>query len=323
MVQSFLKKFTSSSSSTQKKSTSPKQPQAQVYSHSITIIGPRSSGKTTYLAGLSYLPQRRSQNQNQSKNRISYRVKALNSNAEQLYTDVQNVIMEGLEFDPSSDVTEFIFNITIEQKNQQEIITLNTKDFAGEGLDYIDQVGSKYRNYLEECLKNKKNPQKNFLILLGNWDPDYRDNNGNFVNLDATFCQTIKTFKKIAEEQCDEDQLKQLRFALVMNKCEKGELWPLRLSPEEDIFDRYLRDTTDEIRGIVADFGIPPKNLEFFAMSTFGVRGDDDPRPNRKDPETRQGDRGSTLLINRQWKPYGMLSPIYWLATGKRLPDHV
>jgi hypothetical protein len=104
-------------------------------------------------------------------------------------------------------------------------------------------------------------------------------------------------------------RLADLRLAIAMSKCERGELWPGRLDPEMDIFYEHLPSTTQTLRD-----GIPKKNLRFYALSTFGVLSRNDPRPNRKDEPYNS--KGSVLRNqNReQWRPYGMMSPLYWLS---------
>ena len=65
---------------------------------------------------------------------------------------------------------------------------------------------------------------------------------------------------------------------------------------------------------------IPAKNLRFHAISTFGVLGRNDPRPNRIVEWGTDG-RNSVLREANRWQPYGIISPLYWLSTGKRMRD--
>ncbi len=104
-----------------------------------------------------------------------------------------------------------------------------------------------------------------------------------------------------------------LRIAVAMSKCERGELWPGRLDPEIDLFDVHLPKTKATLCR-----KIPPKNLQFYAISTFGVLRRNDPRPNRVDELGREGYL-SVLREPSHWRPYGMISPLYWLSKGKRM----
>jgi hypothetical protein len=284
----------------------------------VTIIGPRSSGKTTYLAGLAYFPQK---TQEENKNNPKYEVRVDDSeDAAKLVRDAKNILLNGSSFKPTlldfkqakERPKSYSFTININYP-QKETINLQTTDFPGEGLERITDKTSEYREYLEERLTEK---DSSFLILLSNWEDD------NEIS------ETIEVFKNIISFKVAQEDWQNLRFAVAMNKCERGELWPSRIEPERDLFHKYLSHTTTELHQLVKQFGIPNDNLKFFAMSTFGVIKDDDPRPNRKDEikiaRTAANDevRISTLKEPKIWKPYGMISPLYWLATKKRLsPD--
>ncbi|OYQ65086.1 hypothetical protein B9G53_08835 [Pseudanabaena sp. SR411] len=294
------------------------KPKVTEHTGTITIIGPRSSGKTTYLAGLAYFPQKSLE---ENKNNPKYEVRVGDSkDALNLVRDAKNILFNGGGFKPTVlDFKEakerpksYDFTININHP-QKETISLQTTDFPGEGLEKITDKTSEYREYLEERLTEK---DSSFLILLSNWEDD------NEIS------ETIQVFKDIISFKVAQEDWQNLRFAVAMNKCERGELWPSRIEPEMDLFHQYLPNTTYELYQLIKQFGIPKENLKFFAMSTFGVIRDDDPRPNRKDEikiaRTASDDevRVSTLKEPKLWKPYGMISPLYWLATKKRLsPD--
>jgi hypothetical protein len=99
-----------------------------------------------------------------------------------------------------------------------------------------------------------------------------------------------------------------LKIAVAMSKCERGEIWSGRLDPETDLFDVHLPKTKAILRSRIAS-----KNLQFFAISTFGVLRRNDPRPNRVDVHGTGG-RRSTLRKPSNWKPFGMIQPLYWLS---------
>jgi hypothetical protein len=48
----------------------------------------------------------------------------------------------------------------------------------------------------------------------------------------------------------------------------------------------------------------------------------DDPRPNRTDEMGYDG-RKSVLRQTKLWQPYGMMAPLYWLNSGKRIKHNV
>jgi hypothetical protein len=104
------------------------------------------------------------------------------------------------------------------------------------------------------------------------------------------------------------DRLKDLKLAIAMSKCERGELWPGRIEPEIDLFGVHLPNTQLTLKE-----RIPPKNLRFYALSTFGVLGRTDPRPNRVDEQGKEG-KASVLREASHWHPYNMIDPLYWLS---------
>ena len=64
-----------------------------------------------------------------------------------------------------------------------------------------------------------------------------------------------------------------------------------------------------------------PHRIEFFACSSFGVLADKDLRPNRLMGVDNDKREYARLMDRRNWRPYGLLSPIYWLTTGRRYKD--
>jgi hypothetical protein len=106
------------------------------------------------------------------------------------------------------------------------------------------------------------------------------------------------------------------RIAVVMSKCERGEAWTGRLDPREDLFRLRMPETYNELK-LSRHL---PQRIEFFACSSFGVLGDKDPRPNRLIGSNDKREY-AYLMDKEKWRPYGLLSPIYWLTTGRRYKD--
>ena len=108
-----------------------------------------------------------------------------------------------------------------------------------------------------------------------------------------------------------------------MSKCERGEIWTGRFQPDEDLFELRLPETYEFLKN---NFTSPKKRLKFFACSSFGVLGDSqydfDPRPNRNfgDYEA-DADIEGFIKNPDSWNPFGLISPLYWLSTGKELYD--
>jgi hypothetical protein len=104
-----------------------------------------------------------------------------------------------------------------------------------------------------------------------------------------------------------------------MSKCERGEIWPGRLDPDEDLFKVRLPNT---YRCLTENKNISNKRLRFFACSSFGVRDFQDPRPNRQSFDKDLPSEFSAVIRDDcEWKPYGLIAPLYWLSTGNVLSE--
>jgi len=100
-----------------------------------------------------------------------------------------------------------------------------------------------------------------------------------------------------------------------MSKCERGEIWPGRLDPEQDLFKIHLPKTQDLLRK-----KLTANNLKFFASSTFGVLGPHNPRPNRED-RILKGEPASVLRDTENWKPYNLIEPLLWITQSSKAEE--
>lgn len=266
----------------------------------IRVIGPRSSGKTTYLAALAYEPARGSR---KSQN---FKVQALNDDTRKLAEKAENIILEGGSLEPSGtyvrtidDLAVYSFNIQVKKGFSQDQFTLAVRDYPGEIFDDLENGSSNpiYQEFIDECLTKDVS---GCLILLTEWKR----------GTDRHYNRVLRRF---IEQMDRHDRVNDLRLAVVMSKCERGELWPGRLEPEIDLFDVHLPETKKVLKD-----SIPDKNLNFYAISTFGVLGRNNPRPNRIEEWGTDG-RNSVLREPNRWRPYGLISPLYWLSKGKRM----
>ena len=284
----------------------------------VVVIGPRASGKTTYLAGLTLLISKK-KDLFLEKAKVDADLEALVSSkaSETLKMNARDIIFSKTSFlptDKDGPIQEYRFKGNVSYAGHSHKFSLDAVDVPGEGLESIEEEGSKTREYLEKQISQNEAPVV-FLLLLGDWAPP---------DSDTKLCGILDSFKKVMLDNANLETAKRYRFAVVMNKCERGELWTRRLAPETDIFRTDLKESRNSLHSIFKEFEIPLENLGFFAMSTFGVLGENDFRPNRD--ETRQHEDNQYRCVLRNvdsWHPYGMLSPIYWLITGRRLPEYV
>lgn len=270
----------------------------------IRVIGPRGSGKTTYLAALAYWPDKRRAG-NKVKN---FAIQALNDETRELADKAENIIREGGSLEPTTvqggiDSLPF-YSFRIEMKTslgKPEEINLAIRDYPGEIFEELESGKNSYlhEDFLNECFMKDIT---GCLILLTEWKK----------GTDKFYSRVLKRFTDLIDSH---DRANDLRIAVAMSKCERGELWSGRLEPEIDLFDVHLPETKAVLKA-----KITKKNLRFYAISTFGVLQRNDPRPNRVDEWGTDG-RHSALRKPSIWQPYGMISPLYWLSTGKRMRD--
>ncbi|BAZ28857.1 hypothetical protein NIES4074_12920 [Cylindrospermum sp. NIES-4074] len=282
----------------------------------IRIIGPRSSGKTTYLATLAYFPHQKELESQLPGLTISY---DRGSETGRLARMAEDIIKKGAKLAGTlkgdvDNIPYYYFRIkipTFKGLSGTEI-ELTTRDFAGKIFEDLSTEHKSYEiiPFIEDLFV-----AQSWMVMLTDWEP------GQDTRL------YLPAFEKLSQEISDREQvnpeIKNLRIAVVMSKCERGEIWPGRLEPEEDLFKVRLPKTYQFLNKT-----FPPRTnrLRFFACSSFGVlsdRTDDfDPRPNRYIPDDgSSADHNAFLRSPNQWHPFGLISPIYWLSTGKNLHD--
>jgi hypothetical protein len=268
----------------------------------IRVIGPKGSGKTTYLAALAYQPLRA------MKEYQNLKVQAVNDDTRNLADKAENIISQGASVEPTSsevtniyDLPSYSFNIELKRRfrKQQEQINLVARDYPGEIFEDLEFGSSNplHQEFIEECLTADVN---GCLILLTHWQS----------GTDSSYSRIVQRFIELMDKY---ERTSNLRLAIAMSKCERGELWPGRLDPHTDLFNVHLPRTTH-----ILQQNIPAQNLGFYAISTFGVLGRKDPRPNRTQEWGTDG-KLAVLRDAKKWRPYNLVAPLYWLSTGRKL----
>ncbi|MBD2775237.1 hypothetical protein [Iningainema tapete] len=282
----------------------------------IRLIGARSSGKTTYLATLAHLPHQKQLESQFPGLAVTY---DKNSEAGKLARMAEDIIKKGTKLAGTNrgnvnNLPYYYFRIQIPSRKglPGTEIELTVRDFAGEIFHDIplEHKWHEIQSYIDDLFT-----AQSWMVMLTDWQPS----------------QDTRLYKPALEKLCQEisereqvnREIKNLRIAVVMSKCERGEIWPCRLEPEEDLFKVRLPQT---YRFLTKKFPPRTNRLKFFACSSFGVLSsrpnDFDPRPNRYIPDDGSpADYNAFLRSPSQWHPFGLISPIYWLSTGKTLHD--
>jgi hypothetical protein len=269
----------------------------------IRIIGPRSSGKTTYLAALLRLPDEL------KKQFPGLKVIPGTDCGEDLIKLAANTIEKGADLAGTDIGNEPEFQLSIiipaTKRNSRISLELVAKDYSGEIFKWAAQRhnSSKLEPYLNEWFK-----AKGLMIMMTDWESE----NDERLYLPAM----VKILSELIDRTKVNPELRDFRIAIVMTKCERGEIWPCRIDPEEDLFRVRLPKTYALLKKL------PKTTRRFFACSTFGVMGDRDPRPNRYIPSDGSSPELNAYLRDKDaWKPYGLISPLYWLTTGRVFHD--
>lgn len=268
----------------------------------IRIIGPRASGKTTYLAALAAFPH--------ITQFPGLEVKP-EEEAKNLEEMAENILKQGARLPPTDRDEQPIYRFHIKIPATKSLpipttIDLVAKDYAGEIFE--DIAKSDRWNQVESYVKDLLTVH-GLMIVLTDWDTEK----------DTGLYKPVfeRLWQEISAEERIRPVIKKLRIAVVMAKCERGELWPGRLDPGEDLFKVRLPKT---YRFMTTQ--VPSQRLKFFACSSFGVLGRRNPRPNRRSPgDGSSAEYSDSLRKPSVWRPYGILSPIYWLSTGRVFYD--
>ncbi len=277
-------------------------------SNNISIIGPRMSGKTTYLAALAYHESHGIQH----NQKITYTVTPQTIEARNLKNKAKLLLEKQGQIEPTNigkkiktieDLPFYSFAIErqiskfekiFNNRSIPEKIQITTRDYPGEIFNDLAESnlsGDDKEAFVEDCFINKRG----CIMMLPAWESGIDD-------------YYLSMLENLVDMMDNMGNKKDYKMAVVMSKCERGEIWPGRLEPESDLFQLHLPETTKYLRRTFE------KNVAFFALSTFGVRGAKDPRPNRIDL-VRGKESGSILYQSGkgQWKPYNLIEPLYWL----------
>lgn len=282
--------------------------------HQIAIVGSTGIGKTTSIVSMAKFFESRQKSQHLKH--YSFLVKQVDAGGNDLPPEkslVQqwaNILEANDELRATIDRKHYSFRLEIHGRYSVESIIrirINLMDHAGEIFKSLDKepIPDETTDNLKPCLNTSK-----WLFVVHDWESETAD-----IDAKNRINKLIGMVPDSAKSS--------LRIAVVMSKCERGELWPGRKEAEEDLFEVYLPKTHKALKETV--FVNHPKNLGFFASSAFGILSNETPLPNRSYIDKSDRDQRAVLIDTREnsWKPYGLLSPMIWLCEGEKwkIPD--
>lgn len=275
------------------------------------IIGPRKSGKTTYLAALAYWPDAK----NAKSNSPIESVEPKDDDTVKLIGMAQDILETGASLAGTylPDAPDLLppYSLSIKMKpafgggNQRFEVTC--KDFAGELFDKLRSGNTaETKLYLEECAE-----APGLLIIL----------DGTFFTEDQKYAQGLENLKSQVKLRLREKNkaLNNYRTAVVFSKAEQAQVWIHR----HDI-PKFMRlkfnQTYQTLERWSKEWQCP---INYFLCSAFGMKVDRQGAPPTPNVKVTSRENGVTLgVINRpeDWQPFGLVAPIYWLYTGKDNP---
>ena len=265
----------------------------------LRLIGDRGSGKTGYLASLAYWPNASTESPVDS-------VIPVGQESQELVKKARDILEQGLQFEPTrldrdvDDMKDYALSINLKKKLGRQVqLNISCKDYSGEFFsDLLYKAGDPLLNdYVEDCCF-----ANGLLVLV----------DGTAHRKDSEYA--IGMEKLLMELDRGQLDTKQRRIALVLSKCEQSELWVSRHQPKQ-LAARRFRQLSQKLEVWSAQGG---GSVNYFAASAFGVLGKQFPEPNSQ--QIRRSRDGTTSIIKRPklWRPFGLVSPIYWLCTGER-----
>ena len=266
----------------------------------VRVIGDRACGKTSYMASLAYWP-------NADPNSGVQAIIPIGEEAETLVANAQNILEQGLELEPTvlnsnvDQVKDYTLSITLKS---QVKLTINCKDYAGEFFsDLLHKSGDPLLDdYLDDCLQ-----ASGILFLV----------DGTSHRKDSEYAKGLDKFLLAldrADLETSTNKKNKKRIVLVLTKCEQSELWINRNQPKQMIAARFPQLYQKFQNWKELGTG----EVEYFTASAFGILGSKFPEPNSQKISRDRGGTRSVIKNPRRWRPFGLVTPIYWLCTGKK-----
>ncbi|BAZ28856.1 hypothetical protein NIES4074_12910 [Cylindrospermum sp. NIES-4074] len=271
----------------------------------IRIIGPQSSGKTTFMASLARWPNAKLDSPIQSVN-------PFDDESGRLIAIAQDILENGLSMAPTrpdEDVHSLpLYTLLIELKPAFQIgnignnlrFQVSCREYSGEIIKDLrgGSSGINLSDYLDDCADSS-----GLLLLV---DGTSREDN-HYAQAFATL-QTELNVRLIGRNK----NLRQYRIAVVFSKAEQAQVWIHRYDIQK-FTNRRFPKTKETLNKWSKTWRCP---MNYFFCSAFGMKGSP-ATPNVKVQSRESGGTYAVIDNTSVWRPFGLVAPIYWLHTGK------
>ncbi|MEL4896858.1 hypothetical protein P9B04_15600, partial [Crocosphaera sp. Alani8] len=164
-----------------------------------------------------------------------------------------------------------------------------------------------------------------FLIAIEPYLEEYAEVPGLLILLDGTFftqdtiyAEGLASLKSELNLRlvANNKPLNNYRLAVVFTKSEQPQIWVHRRNIKRFMGLKFPR-TYQVLKEWSVEWNSP---INYFFCSAFGMKGDP-PTPNVKVTSRENGITLGIIARKEVWRPFGLVAPIYWLYTGKDLPE--
>lgn len=276
----------------------------------IRIIGPRSAGKTTYMAALARWPNAKPDSPIQS-------VEPYDDDTTKLVNMAEDILETGLALPPTQYTEDandmplytlqirlkptFLSNPMLNMKRGEVRFQVSCREYAGEIFQDLRRGTSSQialSSYLDDCANST-----GLLLLL---DGTARE--------DQLYSQAIACLQEELNWRLtgNNRDLANYKIAIAFAKADQARIWVNR-----DDIERFVNLNFFQTKRTLEKWS---KNwrckINYFCCSAFGMKGQP-PKPNvRVESRNRQG---TSAVIDKPevWRPFGLIAPLYWLYTGQ------
>jgi GTPase SAR1 family protein len=274
----------------------------------IKIIGPRKSGKTTFMAALARWPNADVDSPIQS-------IDPYDESAGQLIGMAKDILEDGRELsgtdytDNANNSPTYTLLITLKPslfkhpiaklKGQDIRLQVSCREYSGELIkDLRSNTSSQImENYLNDCAS-----AGGLLLLIDGTSTSDREYAEAFENLQRGLNERLRL---------ENGRLSNCRIAVVFTKCEQPSIWINR-----NDFRRFASLKFPLTQKVLSNWGALWRcDVNYFFCSAFGTKGIP-PRPNFR--LVNKDNEGVYGVIDKPsiWRPLGLIAPLYWLQTG-------